>query len=663
MRLEFKGNKWRTRKNAIKYLKIKNGQVGLIKNVILSSAIFLKIIFQKDTIKIIELTNNFIIITNDKIGKVEINYGQIQRLIIDDEDIIIINSAFDTVIPSYAFRDKLQRDSFISILKGNYEWVKSKKEEKGASDKKESYLNDEKDTNIKVYEVDDISSDEKLTADYSKEDNENKFSCKLPRYMYGRYKYQEHRKSNLQAIKTRIKIIIMIVVTTGVLAGMEVYNLGGLTQGIDEILSITVPLIWIFGIFIMFSIPSNNYRNKIYKKINKSSIKIDFEINDLGIIISEEQKEKQILFSKIKNVRIRLKSIYISVLNNNKKIKDIIIPKELFEKEEAKSRVFYRIKDNMAVDSGSFNKRNLVKRLNMVVIILAIIGFNAQGLTNAFIKKFASNYYSNLAAVRIERMINNIKNQNSNQINIIPQEHKRSYDTNGALIKSNAVSEFVGGEQFVCSPNSGSVFENVVNMFNKQKLKDYIEQNDANTGILYNDGSTPYVQTVYSYLQLANSQMDNSNMIQAKRSIKLAIAYSHLMNYMIPSAGIAGEATIDIESDYYMIENGNNGYSMYTDLSSEISSNNIMQIVGNNNLILNVDGKSKNANQIFTSGIGYNHQKQEFYKTVFIGYAYTEYYKILKVYSNGSVEVINVSHPKEIANIIKKAKENSNKKI
>ncbi|WP_297522277.1 hypothetical protein [uncultured Clostridium sp.] len=648
MKLEFKSRKKNMRKNMIKYLTVKDGEVSFSKKLTLSVALIFKTFFMKNIVKTIELTNDLIIFSNDKLGVIEIRYDQIQNILIDEDDIIVLNSVMGFLIPSYAFNNSLERDSFISILKNNYEW----------SQKKASSTN--KEDNSPIYEDINSTTIKPTIIDLNKQDTQDSFSCKLPKYLYIKYKYQEITRSITKNRHSKIKFIILIALSLISLIGQQVYNLGGLTQILNTFLSISLPLIWILGIAFMFIIPNIKLRKKLERRFNKNSIEYNLKINDLGIILNDGYEENQILFTKMTHIKIMLKSIYIAVTDSPNLI---IIPKELFEKETDKGSVFYQIKENIMHPNRVSKARKSSGRLTVVIIVLAIICFNTQILTYNFISTFTPNYYHTISANRVVRMISNIGSELGSRpvnssVNNNSQNTNLSNDPNGALTKPNAISDFVGGLQFVVSPQSNSIFHNISNTFDKYKLNAFIKETGGNTGISYNYGSIPYIQTVYSYLQLADSQMLNRNMEQAQRSIKLAIAYSNLMNGILPSTIIAQNAVMSIQAAYYMIKQGNNGYSMYSYLSAQIPSNSILSIIGNANFNININGVNKHPNQIFTSGIEYNNQTHKFFKTVFLGYQDTANYKILKVYTNGNVETINITTPEKIAQIEKVNKTN-----
>ena len=638
MKLEYRSKKFKIRKNVMKYLKVRGGKRNLVSDAIIGSILTCKVLFISNMDKSVELGTDEIIFKSGDMASIKIPYKYISRIVIDNDDIVVINKVAMTILPKYIFRDKLQRDAFIDILNNNYYRSKKTSEvEKENIEFSEVSKRNTLEKNIGADEVDSI--------EFIKE--EESFAGTIKRYLYLRYKNQQRKRSLSYKASRKFRAIVLITITIVFLVLIKIYNLGGLTDGSSVGLIFKLIIIWILGLVFMFSRPNKKYNKKIYKKFSSSNeMNIKLTFNDEGFKLKENKSVSNILFSQILRVQNNIDFISI-IVSSSARTGDIIIPKNIFENSEIGNKIFEKINKSCS----NYFSDDLFRRKNNIYKVILIIGvvliFTISDITGIFIKDVMPSYYNRISKVEVQRVQNDFGHQIARSIkasDLVSNNQDVRYATNSEYNKVNSVNEFNAGLE-VLDTNVGTIFTKVSDMFNKNDIEDYIKNHAPMMGTPYNNGNRPYIQTVFEYLQVANSQFLINNMNGAQMNINLAIAYAHLIDNSSPNYKIAMNSVIQAEGGYHMIRNSRHGYSMYRYMNSHLYNNKIQKYLQDNDyLVININGKKEITDKIQFGSIEYDKENNRFYKLVYLGYKGTENYKILKVYRNNIIQTVYISN-------------------
>lgn len=635
MKIKYIGNMKQARKNVIKFVIIRNGQIGVWSLILLNIILTLKNLFRRKFLVEVELTEDGIIVSSGKIKNLKLKYSQISRIYVDADDIVIINNRVTMVLSSYAFKSDEERAEFINMLEGFYK----------------------------------KSSENPETLDLTNEKERKKFNREILKSIYINRKYTQYKKTLKFNVIKSMRSIILISIWIVLFAMYTVYNMGGLSQNIGNIAATSIIIVTILYITFLYYLPKKIWIKNFSSEINGQVVNLELEIFKDGIIFKENEFKNKYGYDSILKAKLINGNLGIEIINDSKKVERILMPKEAFSSRYEISKTIININRNIKQNQKQeqkFDKINIV--LNILVVISIVILFATPSLTSGIIKMFMPNYYKEISNIRNERIImqNNSKlfdsirdaaNNTVNNNNNIPVNNNNIANSNSSAknyspINLGARSNLFNSTMYYGKFNSEykQTFEQDINNGKiNEKYNPFINMlitlNWANQYIADNIGpnalenAKPYSQECFKYLNNAEGDMTSQDMPRAKKAIETAIAYDTLMSEDSPIWNNVGEA-IDTEEAAYAMMNKNPKSEDLVYLNAEMPSGGTITnyLVQNGYNTITHDGKEIISGNILVGPLQIN--KGRLFRGVFVLGQNPKNYKFEDVYENGQVNVI-----------------------
>lgn len=638
MKIQYIANKKRGRKNIVKYMTIKNGEMGFFKLLLIKMIIILKTLFRKASFIEIELCPDAVVLSAGKIKNLRIKYSNISRIYVDDEDIVIINNRAILVVSDYAFNSAMERIQFIDTLSDFY--------------------NKSKEYN----EPEQISK----TLDITNEEVETKFNFEMLKSIYVMRKYAQHKRVLKSRIINNVKLIVILSAWLFVIGANTVYQMGGLDNNINNNIMLCIFVITILYIIFLYYLPRKLWMKNLATEINGEIVELELELLENEISFRENEVVKTYWYADILRARMVLGNLSVEIKTDSKKIERILMPKEAFKSKYEVSKVATEINKKLQKRerNSKLNKLNTV--LNTLVLI-AIIGlFTTSAITSAAIEMWMPNYYKKISAIRTERIImqnvgnlfDSIKNTTNNAANNVSSNpvNQNTNQNNYSPVNLGARTNLFNSGMYYGKFNSiyKQTFERNVqeikqgkvstqnNSFNNLLIsidwaRTYIAQN-VGPNALQNTES--YSQECFKYLDYAEGDMTGQDMIRAKKDIETAIAYWDLMNEQSPINNNIFDAIQTEEAAYAMISKDPNAYIDLVYLNAEMPGGSTVSSYlvqnGYNNVIYN--GTEVNSNEILVGPLQINQGR--LFRAAFVLGQNPSAYKFEQLYENGQVNVI-----------------------